>query len=483
MTRRPLITSLVVGAVLAGCGGSSDGGAQNKAGGSTPTRPRTIEIQATDTASPEAQHFAKQIEAHSGGTLTVKVLGDYPSGTPANEARLARDIRAGKAAFGVLPARGWAPAGVEAFDALQAPFVLGSYDVARAAIAGPAGRALETALRKAGVTPLGLVPAELRRVLALRPLATPDAFRGMSIRIPDNDTSAAALRSLGATPVEGITAAAVRLRLHEHRLGGAETAPVFAVQNGYGAVAKHITGYALFDRVDTLVASPAAWKRLSERQQAAVTAAARDTIAYASTLPKREDENLAQLCRSGVRVTEPTEGQLAALADATEPVRAALRRAAATGPVMKALEATPGAGPQALDLPRDCTRPAPREVAAKAGAATIPNGTYRVHDTVADFERWGQYGSEWEKPITSTTELEDGRWRHWEKPDYGVPEVGGTYKVKGDLVTFTWVPENEIPPFTMRWSYYRGRLTWEPVDVPDLGLKIIFAAHPWKKVG
>ena len=304
----------------------------------------------------------------------MKVLNDYPAGTPANEAKLARDIRGGKVDFAVLPARAWAPAGVEAFDALQAPFVLGSYDVARAAIAGPAGSALEQALEKAGVKALGLVPAELRRVLAVRPLATPDAFRGMSIRIADNDTSAAVLRSLGAMPVEDITAEDVTDRLKSHALSGAETAPIFALGNGYGTFAKYITGYALFDRVDTLVASPDAWKRLSSSQQAAVTAAARDTIAYTSTLPKREADNLAELCRSGVRVTQPTEGQLAALADATAPVRAALRGNDATGPVLKALEATLGAGPQALEAPSECSKPVPARVVAKAGPASIRAG-------------------------------------------------------------------------------------------------------------
>jgi len=479
MTRRLVTTSLVVGAVIAGCGGSSDSAQQNKAGGSPSTRPLTIEIQATDAASPEAQYFAKQIQAHSGGTLTVNVLEEYSSREPANEARLARDLRAGKADFGVLPARSWGPAGVEAFEALQAPFVIGSYTVARAAIAGRAGSALKQALEHAGVTPLGLVPGELRRVLSVRPLATPDAFRGMTIRIPDDETSAATIRSLGATPVEGVTPGGLRQEFRARRLEGAETAPVFAVENGYGAYAKHITGYALFDRVDTLVASSAAWKRLSKSQRAAVTAATADTIAYTSTLPQREAENLAQLCRLGVRVTKPTEGQLAALVDATEPVRAALRKNAATAPVLKALESTPGAGPQVLYERADCSRPA----AAKTGAATIPDGVYRVTDTVADFERWGLNGNEWERPLTSTTELKDGRWRHWEKPAYGVPVVGGTYRVKGDLVRFTWVPDNEVPPFTMRWSYYKGQLTWEPVDVGDQGLKAIFAARPWKKVG
>jgi TRAP-type C4-dicarboxylate transport system substrate-binding protein len=481
MSRRPFITSLATVVVIAGCGGSG-GATPNKAGSGPPSRPRTIEIQATDPISPEATYFAKQIEAHAGGTLTVQILSDYPSREPANEARLARDLRAGKTDFGILPARAWALAGVEAFDALQAPFVLGNYYVARAAIAGPAGSTLRRALERAGVTPLGLVPTELRRVLAIRPLSTPEAFRGLSIRIPDNDISAAVLRRLGATPVEGVTAPDVRAQLRARRLTGAETAPIFALENGYGVYDKHITGYALFDRVDTLVASPAAWERLSRAQQAAVTAAARDTIANASTLVDRDGRDLAQLCRQGVRVATPTEGQLAALVDATEPIRAALRAGAATGPVLKALEATPGAGPQALDVPAACTKPVPEKIVAQSGTARIPNGTYRVHYTAADFHRLGQFGNEWDAALTSITEFKDGRWRHWEKPDYGVPVVGGTYRVMGDLVRFTWVPENDVPPFTMRWSYYKGQLTWEPVDVSDAGLRVLFAGRPWKKV-
>ena len=62
--------------------------------------------------------------------------------------------------------------------------------------------------------------------------------------------------------------------------------------------------------------------------------------------------------------------------------------------------------------------------------------------------------------------------------------ASGTYEVNGDLATFTFIKPvgNTIPPFTVRWSYYEGRLTWQPVDVSDLGLRIIFGAHPWKKV-
>src|SRR4051812_48998356 len=111
MPRRRFITSLAAAVVIAGCGGAG-GSTPDKAGSGSPSRPQTIELQAPDPISPETTYFAKQIEAPSGGTLTVQVLGDYPSRAPANEARLARDLRAGKADFGILPARAWAPAGV-----------------------------------------------------------------------------------------------------------------------------------------------------------------------------------------------------------------------------------------------------------------------------------------------------------------------------------------------------------------------------------
>jgi hypothetical protein len=35
----------------------------------------------------------------------------------------------------------------------------------------------------------------------------------------------------------------------------------------------------------------------------------------------------------------------------------------------------------------------------------------------------------------------------------------------------------------LRWSYYRGRLTFKVVDVPDAGGRFGYNAHAWRKVG
>jgi TRAP-type C4-dicarboxylate transport system substrate-binding protein len=475
----------LIGVVAAGCG-SSDGTSRNKAGAEAAATQRVLRVESTNAGSPEALHFAERIEARSGGALKADIHQRYPADLPANEARLARAVRAGEADFGILPARAWPVAGVPAFAALQAPFVLGDYDVASRAIAGPAGTVLRDALERAGVVPLGLVPTELRRVLAVEPLLTAEDFRGLRIRISDNATSAADLRALGAEPIEGVATEGVLDGLKRGRLDGVEIAPVWAVNNHYWRDARHITAYALFDSVDTLVASSAAWERLSASEQGAIRAAADDTVRFSRTLPDRDTASLEQLCRVGVRVTTPAAAQLQAIADATEPVRAALRSDPETANVMRLLEATDGTGPQALPPPSACSAAA-GSVEETDDSATIPNGVYVTETSRQDYQSRGEFS--WSAPVyTWTTRLRDGRWVRTVVPEFedqvGDVDGAGTYEVHGDEVTFRYThPEVDAnAPETLRWSYFQGQLTMEAVNVTDRGARIIYTAHPWRKL-
>jgi TRAP-type C4-dicarboxylate transport system substrate-binding protein len=485
MTRSALIAALGLAIALTGCGGS---GETNKAGAPAKAGTRVLHIQSPDGGSPEAQHFAERVEARSRGALRVELLNDYPGGEPGNEAALARAVRAGQVDFGIVPARAWPAGGAPAFAAVQAPFVLGDYDVARRAIAGPAGAVLSDALEDAGVVPLGLVPAQLRRVLSVKPLVTKAAFRGRRIRINDNATSAADLRALGAQPIQGITNDSAVYGLNNLALDGIETAPLWAVSNKYWRGARRLTAYALFDAVYAFVGSRAAWERLSGSQQAAIKAAADDTARFSATLPDRDAASVEQLCRVGVRVSTPAPGQLAAIAAATEPVRAALRRDPATADVMRLLEQTDGAGPKLLPTPAACSADAPRDVEQPDDPAAIPNGIYVVTTTLEDHRRFGEYSSEWSIGArTWTTRLKDGKWERWVSgtPDeIGYVDGAGTYEVHGDEVTFHYEKPivDASAPETLRWSHYNGRLTLQVVDVGDGGAKVIYTAHPWKRV-
>jgi len=486
MTRLTLTATILIALAAAGCG-SSDGTSRNKAGAKAATTQQVLRLESTDAGSPEALHFAKRIEARSGGRLRVEIVQSYSGSLPANEARLARALRAGGADFGILPARAWPAAGVPALAALQAPFVLGDYDVAGRAIAGPAGAVLTKALDRADVVPLALVPTQLRRVLAVEPLATAHDFLGRRIRISDNATSAAALRALGAEPVEGVASDGVVDGLERHRLDGVEISPGLAVSNKYSRVARHITAYALFDRVDTLVASTEAWKRLSASQQDVVRAAAEDTVRFSRTLPDRDTASLEQLCDTGVRVTSPTAAQLEAIADAAEPARAALRSDRATASVMRLLEATDGAGAKLLPTPDACSAAGARSAEQTNDPATIPNGVYVTTTTRKDYQSRGEYA--WSAPAyTWTTRLHDGKWVRTVVPEFedqvGDADGAGTYEIHGDEITFHYTRPavDANPPEAWRWSSYQGRLTFEAVDVADLGSRIIHTAHPWRKV-
>ena len=148
--------------------------------------PQNLNLESPDPEDPEVTYLASQIQKRSHGALFVSTREDYATDKPKDEVALARAIRSGQRDFAIVATRAWPAAGVPAFAALQAPFVIGSARAAGVALAGPAGGALNAAMRDAGVVPLALIPAELRRVLANRALTTHSSYRGAHLRIYDN---------------------------------------------------------------------------------------------------------------------------------------------------------------------------------------------------------------------------------------------------------------------------------------------------------
>jgi hypothetical protein len=117
--------------------------------------------------------------------------------------------------------------------------------------------------------------------------------------------------------------------------------------------------------------------------------------------------------------------------------------------------------------------------------ATIPPGDYVTTDTVADFRAGGvQSGPDWNKPITWTFHLHpDGKLEQTQTPDY--PDAGpiyGRYVVHGDEVSFIWNAAAGLTPETVRWSYFGGQLTFSIVSVQDTPGRVMYTAHPWRKV-
>jgi TRAP-type C4-dicarboxylate transport system substrate-binding protein len=492
----PLAATTLAAALagLAGCTGTPSigkSGAVNQA-------VTVITLQMPDAGDPDGTYFAQDVARRSHGTLEVHVDGNsYASTLPANEARLVAALRAGRVGFSYQPARDWAAAGVPGFQALDTPFLVTTALASEALAASPVAAALLRQLTPLGLVGIGLIPAQPRQFLSVRPLITPSAFDGISLRINDNPQTAALVGALGAHPVQGKSASQAGDLLRSGSIAGVETSPQYVLDNSYNVEASYLTAFGIFPKFQTIIASASAWRKLTAAQQAAMRQAAADTLAYADrTVTSLEQRELAGLCTGGLVLDEPSPAQLAALAHKTASAAPAGAAAAAMTQMIRADVSGLGPQPAAVPPPPQCRTAG---TAAQAIAlhhlstgggpegqtATIPPGTYVTTDTVADFENGGVFGPDWNEPITWTWHLyPNGTFYQTQQPDYPDQPFGrGRYVVKGDEVTFSYEKYMDEAAETLRWSYYDGQLTFSIVNVQDEAARVLYTAHPWRKAG
>lgn len=477
MVRSPLFAATwaaVLVIIAAGCGGSGD-----KAGG---PRSVSLTLEAPDGASDLTDVFVREAERRSNGTLKIVVDGEaYSSANPTNEARLAAALQTGDADLALLPSRAWESQGVKTFRALEAPFLVTDDGLLRRIVGGPVSREILRGTDRIGVIGLTLLPDSLRRTLGRRPFTSLEALRGARIRIVDSATTAAGLHALGATPVTGYIANQVGPGLAKGQLDGAESSAGSILDNNYQAVAKYLpANVVLFAKTNTIAIGRRALKRLASEQQDALRDAAAATLVAALKDSSKDAADLQRLCQAGVQLVRATPADLAALRERVEPVYAALRRDPATARVLREIEQLKADAPHTTALTKcEASRTAPKE----RSGPTIPEGTYVTTLTAADFH--GFAGKVPDRPETWTTTLRDRRFRQVLTPTTPSQPPGyGTYTVRGDQVTFFFQSPGQLPGVheTVRWSYYRGELSFEIVSVADSAGKILYTAHPWRKI-
>jgi TRAP-type C4-dicarboxylate transport system substrate-binding protein len=484
-----LAALIATAAGTAACGGSGD-----KSGAATEPKV-TLTLQMPDRGDPIGKTFADTVTRRSGGSVRIRFGRGYENTVPANELRLARALRGGKADIGYLPARAWATDGIPAFRALLAPFSVSTLKAQAAIATGPLGATALDALPK-DVIGLALLPGEARRVISKRPVSTPADYARLRLGVFDDPQSVAAFKALGATTVTGKPWNTLGAELRAGRLDGVEVPARYILLNAYWNTARHLSGYGVFPRFDSIVINRAAWERLSPAQRRAVSdAAAAAARSAPGVVAERERADVRQLCEAGVRVTVPTKAQMIRLAAAARPAIAGGDHAAAR--LLAGVRTLPGTGPQplAVPLPTECTV-ARRAVAEDTRpAASFPEGVYVTKVTSEQLHAAGAAGPQTDKDLTFTTRFRDGRWTQTQTPTYpdqcaDVPTAdhgpcAGPYRVRGDTITLTWAAPTPPPypaPETVRWSYLDGVLRFKVVDVADPASVAIYT-QPWHRVG
>jgi TRAP-type C4-dicarboxylate transport system substrate-binding protein len=339
--------------VLSACGGAPSA---NKSGASV-HKSVTLRLEMPDTSDALGAFFAKAVRTRSRGSVEIQVdIAGYPSCIAAHELKLAHALESGRADIGYLAARAWAADGRPAFKALLAPFVVTTDRTAQSLAAGPVATEVLQTL-PSSVVGLGLVPAEPRRVLAVRSPLTPGAFAGLRIRIVDDPQTAADFNALRAHPVQGVGCQQVFPLLRDHKIDATESDTNAILNNGYFGVAHYLSAYSMFPKFQSIVITRRVWDRLSGGQRSALRAAVADTVAAAPRLLAREEANeLIELCEAQVRVVVPSATQLRVLVAAAKPAVTTLAHDPTASRVLDAIRGVPGAGPQrtASALPSAC---------------------------------------------------------------------------------------------------------------------------------
>lgn len=108
-------------------------------------------------------------------------------------------------------------------------------------------------------------------------------------------------------------------------------------------------------------------------------------------------------------------------------------------------------------------------------ASGFPTGVFETKITPSDLRGtvFPSHNAHWE-----TLTFENGTWRdvwfHPRRDDQ--PPAGGRYVVHGNELTL--LPVHDV----VRWSYYRGQLTFRIVDVADAFGRFTYTVHAWRRV-
>lgn len=337
-------------------------------------------------ASEIAEAFAARAKALSNGKVVVKILYQFPqSGSNVSsvgelEANLIRATRNGKAQLAIVPTRAFRAQGVTSFQALQAPFLIGSDAGMARATTGQIAAKLQSGLHRIGLTGLGLAPEGLRRPFGFsKALVSPADFAGAKIRAIPSKQTWALLRALGAMPVD-LGGSDLDEAVAKGTVKGAESSLAIAANDTLLTSAFTVGNVAFFPKVDALVGNEAALSKLSDEQRSVLSRAAAAARRWAvASLTERRARNA--FCKGGGTVVNASPSAISRLRAKARPVLADMRRDALTRSLIAELEPLRSVG--------GGVAPCKHAGAGTKGGPTvtkvIPPGVYRAAFTEKEF--------------------------------------------------------------------------------------------------
>ena len=430
---------------------------------------------------PGIKDFIARVAAESHGALIVEVKNDWANYAPDFEQRIVHDVGAGRADLGWVGTRVFDRMGVNAFQVLDAPFLIDSYDTESAVLTSDVPASMLKSLTPLHVTGLAVLGGGIRKpVSTLTPLVELAAWHGSTVQTFPSAIQSQAITALGATPTEVVFDDLAK-GLADGSIDGFEKNLTTLEINGQFADSPHIAvDVNLWPETAALFGNPERLKSLSQTQRTWLTTAAREASERSARMYD-DTAALERMCASGARPASSTASELAALRTAVQPIYDRLAADPASAGYLKQVESVKSdTAPAAAVLPATCTSPTP---AAPATESPELDGTYRWTITEQQWNaHFGAGSAGNDLPSTMTLQLSNGHWKLNIHDATGAQhtEGQGTFSTSGGVLTVVWPP-----PAPLRFHYRvdaSGTVSLTAIKPMTAEDQFVWTSQRWSKL-
>jgi TRAP-type C4-dicarboxylate transport system substrate-binding protein len=308
-----IAASVALAVGLVACGDDDNAADTASAGGSATTLNLAYVTTEQHPYGIAVDDFTKKVNAT--GALTITPQASYPQ----SEIQLLDDVRSGVVDMATISSAIWDTAGVNAFQALQAPFLITNYPLAQAVEGGDIGKAMIAKANEeaSDVVVLAIHEGGLRKPFGKKQLASPADFKGTTIRAPQSKVLSEGLTALGAN-VDPLPLPDVTQALQSGAIDGVEANLPLIYTSKWYEVGKYVTGNVNFWPFPTALAiNKAKYDSLTDAQKTALTDAAATITDTSISIFTTPGSTVAQdLVNCGIVYVKASDASLAAFAQA-----------------------------------------------------------------------------------------------------------------------------------------------------------------------
>ncbi|MDO4270286.1 MAG: C4-dicarboxylate TRAP transporter substrate-binding protein [Eubacteriales bacterium] len=301
----------MLGAMLTGCGGGNNAGADTGDSGAAAGTGEKVTLQIgfensiSEPLGQGLEKWAELVDEKSNGTMEIVL---YPDSQLGSKSELIDSMLLGENVSTLADGAFYADYGVPDFGIVFGPFLFDDWDQCWKLIESDWYKEQEGKLEEKG---LKLLASNwvygARHTLTVKPVNTVDDLAGMKIRVPNNEIQSLGFDVLGATST-GMDLGDVYQALQTKTIDGAENPLATLYGRKLHEVAKNLIldGHVL--NFTTWVCSADWFNGLTEEQQNILLETGKEAGVYNNEVQAASEEDYLQKMKDeGVTVVEPTE--------------------------------------------------------------------------------------------------------------------------------------------------------------------------------